>query len=62
VKKRLPSKLPSFKDDDEIAAFMKKHSAFDLLDASLADIVPHTPFMIERGQKQTLLEVRAELE
>lgn len=58
MKKKLLSRLPNFKNDEEIAAFMEKHSAFDLLDADLAEIVPSTPFMIERESKPMLLKAK----
>ena len=40
MKKNLPAQIPRFKNDAEIAAFMEEHSAFELLDADLAEIVP----------------------
>lgn len=51
MRKKLPSKLPEFKSDEEIAAFMEKHNSFDLVDIGLAEIVP-TPFYIraEKGE------------
>lgn len=47
MKKPVLSKLPSFKSDREIAAFMEANSGFDLLDAGLATMVP-TPSFIRK--------------
>ena len=32
-------KIPDFKDDQELAAFMEKHDGFELVDQGLAEIV-----------------------
>lgn len=53
TKKKLPSEIPSFKSDDEIAAFMEKHSAFDLLDAGLAEIVHLASLLDESKRDET---------
>jgi hypothetical protein len=56
MKRPLPSKIPEFKNDEEIAAFMEKYSPFDLVDAGLAEIVP-TPFFVRaRNGEKTLLK------
>lgn len=52
MKKPLPSKLPAFKSDEEIAAFMEQYSAFDLVDAGLAVIVPTPEFVRNRNVKR----------
>lgn len=38
MKRTLPIEIPKFKSEEEIAAFMERHSAFDLLDADRAEI------------------------
>jgi hypothetical protein len=40
MKRAAPKRIPNFKNDEEIAAFMEKYSAFDLIDKGLAEIVP----------------------
>jgi hypothetical protein len=47
MKKTLPSRIPRFKSDEEIAEFMEKYSGFDLVDVGLAEIVP-TPFFVRK--------------
>jgi hypothetical protein len=50
------SRIPKFKNDAEIAAFMESHSAFDLFDAGLAEIIP-TPLFVRVPKKiKTLLK------
>jgi len=56
MKKTLPVKIPSFKNDEQIAAFMERHSGFDLLDAGLAEIVPSPPFVLQRKGRRALLK------
>jgi len=61
MKKTVPSKIPKFKNDAEIAAFMENHSAFDLVDEGLADIIP-TPFFVRaQEQEKTLLKEVSEV-
>src|SRR5574341_53105 len=54
MKPPLPSKLPKFKSDEEIAAFMEKYSGFELLDAGLAELVP-TPFFVRKPAREKAL-------
>jgi len=54
--KSIPSRLPKFKNDEEIAAFMEKHSIVDLLDAGLAEIVPTPHFARKSRKSKTLLK------
>ncbi len=56
MKKTVPSKIPKFKNDAEIAAFMEKYSAFDLVDAGLADIIPTPLFVRAQDTGKTLLK------
>ncbi|GEM_PF-2473265 len=56
MKKKVPSKIPKFRNDDEIAAFMEKYSAFDLVDAGLADIIPAPFFVRAQDEEKDLLE------
>lgn len=56
MKKTMPSKIPKFKNDAEIAAFMEKYSAFDLVDAGLADIMPTPLFVRAQDKGKTLLK------
>jgi len=59
MKKTVPSKIPKFKNDAEIATFMENYSAFDLVDAGLAEIIP-TPVFVRAPQKgKPLLKVVA---
>jgi hypothetical protein len=62
MKKKLPSKLPKFKSDEEIAAFMETHNSFDLVDTGLAEIVP-TPFFVrkEASRKAILKDKRIQV-
>jgi len=39
-------KIPDFKDENEIAAFMEEHDGFELLDKGLAEVI-ETP--VERA-------------
>jgi hypothetical protein len=56
MKKKVPSKIPKFRNGAEIAAFMEKYSAFDLVDTGLAEIIP-TPFFVRAQEKvKTLLK------
>jgi hypothetical protein len=50
------SKIPKFKNDAEIAAFMEKHNAFDLIDAGLAEIVPTPLFVRAQEQERSFLK------
>lgn len=52
MKRPLPSKIPKFKNDEEIAAFMEQYSAFDLVDTGLADIVPTPLFVRAQDEKK----------
>ncbi len=54
MKRPLPAKIPKFKNDEELAAFMEKYSAFDLVDAGFADIVP-TPFFVRAHEEKRML-------
>jgi len=56
MKRPLPSKIPKFKNDEEIAAFMEQYSAFDLVNVGLVDIVPTPLFGLAQEEKKTLLE------
>jgi hypothetical protein len=56
MKRPLPSKIPKFKSDEEIAAFMEQYSAFDLVDAGLAEIVPTPQFVRAQDEKKKLLK------
>ena len=42
-------KIPNFKDDQEISAFMEKHDGFELMDQGLADIV-ETPRFTQKAE------------
>ncbi len=52
------SKLPEFRSDDEIAAFMEEHDGFELVDAGLAEIVPTPHFTRKRNVGNSLLKDR----
>jgi len=54
--KSIPSKLPEFKSDKEIAAFMEKHSVVDLLEAGLAEVVPTPNFVRKPGKTKAILK------
>lgn len=56
MKRKVPSKIPKFKNDAEIAAFMESHSAFDLVDAGLAEIIPTPLFRRAQEREKTLLK------
>lgn len=56
MKRSLPSKIPGFKSDAEIATFMEKYSAFDLLDAGLAEFVSTPSFKRKSAREKTLLK------
>lgn len=56
MKKSLPSKIPEFKNDYEIAAFMEKYSGFDLLDKGLASIIATSSFVRPRKGVKALLK------
>jgi hypothetical protein len=56
MKRSLPTKLPKFKSDAEIAAFMEKYSGFDLLDAGLAEFVPTPSFARKPAREKALLK------
>jgi len=56
MKRPLPSKIPKFKNDEEIAAFMEEYSPFDLVDVGLADIVPTPLFVRAQDEKKILLK------
>jgi len=43
------TKLPEFKNDQEIAAFMESHDSFDLVDQGLAEII-ETPNFTRKTQ------------
>jgi hypothetical protein len=58
MKKTTLSKLPEFRGDEEIAAFMEEHDGFELLDAGLAEIVPTTYFVRKRNGRKSLLKNR----
>ena len=59
MKGSVPSKVPKFKNDEEIAAFMEKYSGFDLVSAGLATIIP-TPFFVRSHEERetTLLKYK----
>jgi len=59
MKRPLPSKIPKFKSDEEIAAFMEQYSVFDLVDAGLADNAPTPLFVRAQEEKKTLLNKEA---
>jgi hypothetical protein len=56
MRKSVPSKIPKFKNDAEIAAFMENYSAFDLVDAGLAEIIPTPLFARAHEEEKTLLK------
>jgi hypothetical protein len=56
MKKNLLTQIPNFESDEDSAAFMEEHSAFDLVDAGLATIVPTPKFVRRRKRKKTLLK------
>jgi len=56
MKKNAPARIPKLQSDKEIAAFMEKHSAFDLIDAGLAEIVSTPSFVRIRETAPTLLK------
>jgi hypothetical protein len=56
MKKEAPSKILKFRNDAEIAAFMEKYSAFDLVDAGLAEIIPTPLFVRAQEEGKTLLK------
>jgi hypothetical protein len=41
-------KIPDFKDDQELAAFMERHDGFELVDQGLAEIVETPEFRRKR--------------
>ena len=52
----MPTQLPEFHSDEEIAEFMEEHDGFDLVDTGLATIIP-TPFFVrKRYSEKTLLK------
>jgi len=61
MKKSVPSKIPTFKNDAEIAAFMENYSAFDLVDAGLADIIPAPLFVRAPENGKMLLKMDSEV-
>ncbi|MDZ7361754.1 MAG: hypothetical protein ONB46_13665 [candidate division KSB1 bacterium] len=56
MKRPVPSKIPKLKNDAEIAAFMEKYSAFDLVDAGLAEIIPTPLFVRAQEEGKALLK------
>ena len=40
----MEKKIPDFKDDQELAAFMERHDGFELVDQGLAEIVETPEF------------------
>jgi hypothetical protein len=53
MKKEAPAKIPDFESDEGIAVFMEEHSAFDLVDAGLATIVPIPKFVRRQKKKNS---------
>ncbi len=56
MKKKAPSKIPKFRNDAEIAAFMEKYGAFELVDAGLAKIIPTPLFVRAQEEEKTLFK------
>lgn len=56
MKKKVPSRIPKFKNDLEAATFMERYSAFDLVDAGLAEIIPTPLFVRAQEENKTLLK------
>ena len=48
-------KIPAFKDDAEISAFMEAHDGFELVDQGLAEIV-ETPTFSQQGKSYVELD------
>jgi hypothetical protein len=48
-------KLPAFKNDQEISAFMETHDGFELVDQGLAEIV-ETPLFSQRSNSYIALD------
>jgi len=49
-------KIPDFKDENEIVAFMEKHDGFELLDKGLAEIVETPVFKRKQESNSTILK------
>ncbi len=54
--KKITQEDSNFTGDAEIAAFMEKHSAFDLIDAGLAEVVATPSFVCMRETGPKLLK------
>ncbi|MGH7491402.1 MAG: hypothetical protein ACREOO_03300 [bacterium] len=61
MKRTVPSKIPNFKNDEEIATFMEKYSAFDLIDNGLAEIVPAASIFPRKKNKVLLKNKRVQV-
>ena len=51
-------KIPDFKDENEIAAFMEEHNGFELLDKGLAEIIETDVFRRKQENNTTILKSR----
>jgi len=51
-------KIPDFKDENEIAAFMEEHDGFELLDKNLAEILETPLFKRKQESNATILRSR----
>lgn len=48
-------KIPDFKNENEIAAFMEEHDGFELLDKGVAEIVETPVFKRKQEGNSTIL-------
>ena len=51
-------KIPDFKDENEIAAFMEEHNGFELLDQKLSEIIETPVFKRKQKNNSTMLKSR----
>ncbi|MFQ6055399.1 MAG: hypothetical protein ACE5KT_11800 [Methanosarcinales archaeon] len=49
-------KIPNFKDENEIIAFMEEHDGFELLDKGLAEIVD-TPLFKRKLKREHVFKI-----
>ena len=51
-------KIPDFKDENEIAAFMEEHDGFELLDQGLVEIIETPVFKRKQERNSIILKSR----
>ncbi len=52
---KLLQKVPDFKSDEEISAFMETHDGFELVDRGFAEII-ESPIFSRKGKSSILLD------